>query len=185
MPETAPVELDSVPTSQLQAGDIVLEHGMRVRLGGEPTVRKTPDLTVYCWRGTVENVEEVLAAGVIREADLSENVWVEGAGWERKLTGRWWIQGNDRVGWSVLRELPAATEFQATLSYSGGFRVHRAGCPGANDLRHSQHGHPLDVSGTTPEDIAADLYSDFIPGEMTRDEALDHVTFLPCTGFPR
>lgn len=75
-------------------------------------------------------------------------------------------------------------KLQAVLSHSGLFRVHAAGCRDLNDRSKSQHASPFDVKGETREGIAAELNQDFIDeGGMTADEALDYVTFLPCSGL--
>lgn len=82
------------------------------------------------------------------------------------------------LGAQVARVEAAETRtYQATLSPSGEFRVHAAGC---RDL----HDRPIPLAATTAREIAAELNSDLIDeGSMTADEALDYVRFLPCTGL--
>lgn len=75
-------------------------------------------------------------------------------------------------------------KLQAVLSPQGYFRVHAAGCRDLHDHRKSQHASPFDVAAQTREEVAAELNQDFIDeGSMTPEEALDYVTFLPCTGL--
>lgn len=89
------------------------------------------------------------------------------------------------LGAQVARVEAAETRtYQATLSPSGEFRVHAAGCRDLHDPRHAQHDRPIPLAATTAREIAAELNSDLIDeGSMTADEALDYVRFLPCTGL--
>ncbi|MGW4639623.1 hypothetical protein ACWEN6_13900 [Sphaerisporangium sp. NPDC004334] len=71
--------------------------------------------------------------------------------------------------------------FQAAL-IGGAFHVHRAGCADLTRNQHLHaHDHPLHVTATVATAIAAELYSDFIPGELTVADALGLVVFAPCT----
>lgn len=75
------------------------------------------------------------------------------------------------------------SKFQAVLSTSGTFRIHRSGCGDLKSL-NSQTASPLDVAAETSEEIAVELCADFIEeGSMAPDEALDYVRFLPCCGL--
>lgn len=94
----------TVPTSKIRKDDVVLTYGMRIRIPGE---RRTRDgghgTTVYAWSGIVENLEEVLKEGLVPRSFLCEDIWVEGKGWDCRLTGQWTIQGNDFARWTVER----------------------------------------------------------------------------------
>ncbi|MEV4454446.1 hypothetical protein [Microbispora sp. NPDC049633] len=94
----------SLPTSQLRPGDIVLEFGMRVRLPEqEPrTWKGFQGRTVYAWKGQVENLDEVLAEGLVPRAFLCEDRW-DGGRWVCELTGAWTVQGNDLAIYAVER----------------------------------------------------------------------------------
>lgn len=100
-------EMLTLSTPELRAGDVVLTHGMRVRLPAEPRVYQNKG-TVYAWDGTVENLDEVLEVGFVPRSFLCEERWVDGIGWVCELTGRWVIQGNELATWGV--ERPAATQ---------------------------------------------------------------------------
>ncbi len=84
----------TVKTSQLRVGDIVGEHGMRVRI---EAVNEYPgtnsDLPVYSCPGTVLNVAEVREAGIVPMYFLRCDVHPGGACWH--------IQGNDLATWTV------------------------------------------------------------------------------------
>lgn len=73
--------------------------------------------------------------------------------------------------------------YKAVLSPFDRFRVHATNCPDlARDSVDGKHGHALIVLGETAREIAEYLNGDFISeGSMARDEAPDHVDFLPCT----
>ncbi|MDP9870386.1 MULTISPECIES: hypothetical protein [Streptosporangium] len=92
----------TLSTPELQAGDVVLTYGMRVRLSPEPRIYQNRG-TVYAWNGTVENLDEVKADGFVPMSFLSEGHWVDGKGWVYEVTGRWVIQGNDLATWAVMR----------------------------------------------------------------------------------
>lgn len=92
-----------VTTDQLREGDIVREYGMRVRLD-ELTTFTNQGRTVYSWRGTVLNLDEVLAEGRVSARFLAEHDWVPGKGWVKVRNDAWTIQGNAQVSWYVERE---------------------------------------------------------------------------------
>ncbi|WP_370418933.1 hypothetical protein AB8O64_10785 [Streptomyces sp. QH1-20] len=82
-------------SSQLAEGDIVLTHGMRVRLDTR-TTRKDSGYTVYTWSGTVMNLDEV------REEGHVPMPWLRT--WKGGLVDRedaWTIQGNRFANWLV------------------------------------------------------------------------------------
>lgn len=93
---------ERVPTSEIQPGDLVLTHGMRVRVSA-PRTYTDRDVTVYAFPGKVENLADVLAGGFILRSFLSESRWINGEGWRTELTGAWTIQGNDLARWVVER----------------------------------------------------------------------------------
>jgi hypothetical protein len=76
------------------------------------------------------------------------------------------------------------TNFKAVLTSQGTFRVHAATCSDLKKLTDVQTTTPIAVSGATRLDVAGELFSDFIDmEEMTAEEALDDVRFLPCCGL--
>lgn len=97
MQETTPrghEVLERVPTPELRVGDLVREHGMRIRIyDGPATHPGNAAGETYVWYGFVENLDEVLAEGFVPRSFLSEDRWTS-SGWTTDLTGRWNIQGN-------------------------------------------------------------------------------------------
>lgn len=83
-------------TSELQLGDVVHTHGMRVELDRTiRTVDRGDDLAVYVTAGLVLNADEVIAAGQVPAGYLDTD---EGG------RRRWTIQGNELATWAVTRE---------------------------------------------------------------------------------
>jgi hypothetical protein len=80
----------TLTTPELRAGDIVVTHGMRVRLDTLVTYPSGHGQTVYAWHGTVTNPEDV------RREDLVPLSW-----WR----DGWTVQGNDLARWSVERRV--------------------------------------------------------------------------------
>lgn len=91
-------------SSQLAEGDIVREHGMRVRLDKLTTVERQ-DLTVYHWAGTVLNMPEVRKAKHVPLSFLRTQKWEAGRGWVTDRKDYWAVQGNKLATWAV--EVPA------------------------------------------------------------------------------
>ena len=86
---------ETVPTSQLQKNDLVLTHGMRVRLDAPiPTYRDG----VVAWSGIVTNYADVIAEGHIPASFIRD--------------ARWTIQGNDLAHWT--RVTPASQVVHTT-----------------------------------------------------------------------
>ena len=88
---TNPTPLITKRSSELRAGDVVVEHGHRLVLVGEPhtfTNGSMGDLVGYSWHG--EPVDGIV------NPDGDE--WVA-----RWIThdGYWTVQGNDLVTWAV------------------------------------------------------------------------------------
>jgi hypothetical protein len=100
-----------VNTGELRPGDIVREHGMRVRID---SVREyKPDGSSGAERawscpGTVLNVDEVLAAHSVPRSFLETYGYREGAGWQTERRDAWTVQGNHRARWVVELPRPAA-----------------------------------------------------------------------------
>jgi hypothetical protein len=89
---------ETVKTSQIQVGDIVREHGMRVRIDSIRPYEShsgsgTPGMTAYSCPGTVLNVEEVREAGYVPMGFLQCSIHPGGACWH--------VQGNDLARWQV------------------------------------------------------------------------------------
>ena len=86
-----------VKSSELRVGDVVREHGMRVRVDSI-TVREgwgSHGMDVYCGAGTVLNLDGVLAAKIVPASFLCTEKWVEGHGWTIDRRDAWTVQGND------------------------------------------------------------------------------------------
>jgi len=94
-------------TTELQAGDLVHTHGMRVRLQPDPVIiddREFGGSLVYAWRGTVENLTEVLAEGFVPPSFLQTERWDEDLHrWVIDKRDQWTIQGNHLARWAVER----------------------------------------------------------------------------------
>lgn len=88
--------LESISTHDLKPGDIVLRHGMRLRLNGEGTVSRSHPTNEYSptlwWNAEILNIDDV-------RADPTHAVprsWI--------ADGRWTVQGNGLARWTVERE---------------------------------------------------------------------------------
>ncbi|MFP3991059.1 hypothetical protein U9R90_27035 [Streptomyces sp. E11-3] len=82
-------------SGQLAKGNIVLTHGMRVRLD-QLTIRKDSGHAVYAWSGTVLNLDEVREEGHVPMSWLRT--------WKGLVVDRenaWTIQGNGFANWLV------------------------------------------------------------------------------------
>ncbi|MGN7135785.1 hypothetical protein [Streptomyces pseudogriseolus] len=94
-------------TSELRAGDVVLNHGMRLVLTGDRMATPGPYGTVYGWRGKVTNLEDVKAGGIIPVSWLYPDKWGAGenGGWGKDWSAEptWWVQGNKLATWWVER----------------------------------------------------------------------------------
>lgn len=102
------MEFKTVRSSELERGDVVREHGMRVRLDELATYesgQSAPYDTVYSWRGTVLNLAEVHAAGIVPASFLWDDFhYVTGEGHVPARRDAWTVQGNDLATWRI--ELP-------------------------------------------------------------------------------
>jgi len=94
------VATEIVTTGQLRAGDVVLTHGMRVRIDEiDPYQSRHGD--AWSCPGTVLNLAEVLAQKIVPPAFLTTEKREDGRGW---VTGRrdyWAIQRNELARWTV------------------------------------------------------------------------------------
>ncbi|PNG17016.1 hypothetical protein [Streptomyces cahuitamycinicus] len=93
-------ETEIKDSSQLAEGDIVREHGMRVRLDKLTTVERQ-GLTVYHWAGTVLNMPEVREAKHVPLSFLRTQKWEPGQGWVTDREDYWAVQGNKLATWAV------------------------------------------------------------------------------------
>lgn len=117
-------------TPLLLPGDVVVNHGMRVRIDGpakvfhggcdhslrwttglhqtpeDPAMAEGAECPVgYAWPGTVINVEEACASGGVSRGMLKTRKFVEGHGWVTDRTDFWSVQGNRLAHWFVEREV--------------------------------------------------------------------------------
>jgi hypothetical protein len=104
----------NLATGEIQPGDIVLEHGMRVRIdevhpyhpGGTgcmsgPDGRESCGLAWAC-HGTVLNVPEVIAAGIVPRSFLYDTERdSKGPGHGRE--DFWNVQGSNLATWTIQR----------------------------------------------------------------------------------
>lgn len=94
--------LTDVPTPKLAPGDVMLTHGMRVRLAPDPRILDPhpSGLPTWAWDGTVENLPDVLAQGVVPASYLIRYAP------DGTVTARdgWTVQGNRLATWTVERE---------------------------------------------------------------------------------
>ncbi|WP_031102417.1 hypothetical protein [Streptomyces sp. NRRL S-146] len=87
-------------SSQLAKGDIVLTHGMRVRLDFGAS-HKRSDCTVYAWTGTVLNRDKVREEGHVPMSFLRTWRWQPGMGCVTDRKDVWVVQGNELAEWIV------------------------------------------------------------------------------------
>jgi hypothetical protein len=107
---TTTVTTESVPTTQLQVGDIVWSHGMRVRLDGinydsdEHPNQVEQYGRVLQFAGTVLNLDDVNASDSVPKGyrvRFSNRTALVRA--EPQHFDYWAIQGNDNATWTVER----------------------------------------------------------------------------------
>lgn len=98
------METRTVKSSEIQVGDVVREHGMRVRIDEihtYPSGRESYP-TVYACQGTVLNLDEVREAGIVPMSFLCTDYrWVAGEGHVPARRDHWNVQGNDLARWLV------------------------------------------------------------------------------------
>ena len=88
-----------VPTSELREGDVVFNHGMRLRLGPVHVYDEFPRLPVYASVAVVENEEEAVAQGTVPRSWMHRDVFVNGR-WTRSPEATWTVQGNELARWT-------------------------------------------------------------------------------------
>lgn len=91
----------------------------------------------------------------------------------------------DEAGRNAHRATPVTAKSGKTayvaIYVNGDFRVHGAKCKDIAKDKAASDSRPYRYpASATQTSIAADLYSDFIPDEMTVEDAIDQITFLPC-----
>lgn len=102
---------ENVNTSELRPGDVVLEHGMRIRIDEvrEYTPHGAIGERAWCCPGTVLNVTEVTSQHVIPAAFLETYGYSEEAGgFVAERHDAWTVQGDTRARWTVEMPRPAA-----------------------------------------------------------------------------
>jgi hypothetical protein len=96
--------IETTPTkvSELEIGDIVWNHGMRIELLTKNSrVLDDPNLPVYWFAGKILNVEEVNADGVVPFAWRCETrPQFEGTPMFSANGDRWQVQSNDLMRWA-------------------------------------------------------------------------------------
>jgi hypothetical protein len=150
-----------VATPDLRAGDIVLTHGMRVRLdtlaGTHPTGHpEHAHRTVYAWHGTVTNPDDVRREGLVPLA-----WWRDG----------WTVQGNHLASWLVIRddaaEVDAVTDRPTLADY----------CPGHESLRGDAMGVSVYCDGSCLHgDELAEALAELAEGDAVTDPTSHTVT---------
>lgn len=100
----ATVTVHDVSTDELQPGDVVVTHGIRVWLDVEAQRFAGSGNLPECWSwvGLVLNVEEVRASGVIPVSHF----YFDGIG-QRRTEPRYNVQGNHNARWTVERQMEA------------------------------------------------------------------------------
>lgn len=91
----------------------------------------------------------------------------------------------DAAGRNAHRDAPVTAKSgkaaYVAIYVNGDFRVHGVKCADVKKDKAASDSRPYRYpANATQASIAADLYSDFIPEEMTVEDAIDQITFLPC-----
>jgi hypothetical protein len=151
---TTTQNLTNKTTGELQVGDIVRCHGMRVRIN---SIKRHEDPNTYegqFWStdGSVLNLDEVRAAGIVPMGWLETETYVEGQGWVTDRNDYWNVQGNNLATWAV--EVPEPGE---TSRLNDRCNADRENCSGVvsctthteprlttlSDLEHVESGTPV------------------------------------------
>jgi hypothetical protein len=90
----------TVKTGEIKVGDVVREHGMRVRIDSIKTYEDRGLAACAC-RGTVLNLDEVLADKIVPASFLRTERREDGKGWVTDRRDAWTVQGNDLASWRV------------------------------------------------------------------------------------
>jgi hypothetical protein len=90
-----------IPTGEIRVGDVVLTHGMRVRIDEIHTYEDHG--AVYACLGTVLNLDEVRAAGVVPPSFLYKEARHSSKDAPGAREDHWNVQGNNLARWTVER----------------------------------------------------------------------------------
>ncbi len=104
MTTTQSTETRTVKTSELRVGDVVLTHGMRVRIDSIKSYKGSTGLPAASCSGTVLNLAEVLEEGYVPASFLRTR---KSEGYSEDRDDFWNVQGNDLATWQVEVPLPA------------------------------------------------------------------------------
>lgn len=111
-------QLEKVTTDQLQPGDLVLSHGMRIRLGERNEYAGSCGGTAWWFPGTVENMSEVYQPDHVTRPGCSRRM-VSGpfraTSWPRG--GAWWRAEPCRHGGDRLRGRSPAMATRPTANW--------------------------------------------------------------------
>lgn len=100
--------LSNVKTGEIRIGDIVLTHGMRVRIdeirtypgdAGQPETE-----TVYACLGALLNLDEVREAGIVPRSFLYNEARHSSKDAPGAREDYWNVQGNNLARWTVERD---------------------------------------------------------------------------------
>lgn len=122
----------TVRTGELMPGDVVVEHGMRVRIDEVREYRPdgaSSEQRAWSCPGTVLNVDDVTAQHVIPASFLEIYGYREGEGWVVERRDAWTVQGNALAVWLVELPRPAASQ-QTGCSTPGLHATGRCVCMG-------------------------------------------------------
>ena len=95
--------LSNVETGEVRVGDVVLEHGMRVRIDEIRTYPGGEHGTVYACLGTVLNLDEVREAGIVPPSFLYNEARHSSKDAPGTREDYWVVQGNNLARWTVER----------------------------------------------------------------------------------
>lgn len=112
-------ETQTVNTGELRPGDVVLTHGMRVRIDDVREYATGPGERAWTCQGTVLNVADVIAQRIIPPSFLETYGYSD----EFHVIRRdaWTVQGNTRAHWIVELPRPSGQEWNAPggVQYDG------------------------------------------------------------------
>jgi hypothetical protein len=95
--------LRNVQTGDMHVGDIVLCYGMRVRIDEVRPYAGSNGRPAWSCPGTILNLAEVRAAGLVPPGFLRTRKWDDGRGWATDRGDRWAVQGSNLRQWTVER----------------------------------------------------------------------------------
>ena len=91
----------SIPTGDIKVGDVVLTHGMRVRIDEIKTYPGGEHGTVYTCPGTVLNLDEVREARIVPRSFLYNAARDSSKDAPGAREDYWVVQGNNLARWTV------------------------------------------------------------------------------------